>query len=207
MERVYQTIPDAIIVVIITDPGKRAYSWYQHQKAHGDKVASEYSFYDVISSDSKVTASLRSECLDRGRYRHFIDIWESRGDGKIVIVDGEEFKRNPGMVLNSFVQQVDEIKNPMKNPKKHGDLVVENFDFTNVLKFEDGKSMFCISKDFSRKHGLKKRCLGSGKGRKYPPLDDRETEYLQKFYAEKEDNLKLKIYLDEHGVEIPEWLK
>ena len=67
MERVYETIPDAIIVVIITDPGKRAYSWYQHQKAHGDKIAVENSFYDVISSDSGVTSSLRSECLERGR--------------------------------------------------------------------------------------------------------------------------------------------
>lgn len=46
--RAHALLPHAKIVVILISPAKRAYSWYQHTKAHGDLVANNYSFYEVI---------------------------------------------------------------------------------------------------------------------------------------------------------------
>lgn len=45
--RAHALLPHAKIIVIMISPAKRAYSWYQHTKAHGDPVANNYSFYQV----------------------------------------------------------------------------------------------------------------------------------------------------------------
>jgi heparan sulfate N-deacetylase/N-sulfotransferase NDST2 len=46
--RAHQLLPSAKLVVILISPAKRAYSWYQHIRAHGDVIANNYSFYQVI---------------------------------------------------------------------------------------------------------------------------------------------------------------
>lgn len=46
-KRAHSLLPHAKIVSILISPGKRAYSWYQHIKAHGDVTANNYSFYQV----------------------------------------------------------------------------------------------------------------------------------------------------------------
>lgn len=45
--RAHALLPHAKIIVIMISPAKRAYSWYQHTKAHGDPTANNYSFYQV----------------------------------------------------------------------------------------------------------------------------------------------------------------
>lgn len=45
--RAHALLPRAKIVAILISPAKRAYSWYQHTKAHGDLIANNYSFYQV----------------------------------------------------------------------------------------------------------------------------------------------------------------
>merc|ERR1711974_575822 len=120
-----------------------------HQKAHGDKVAVETEFYDVISSDSKVSNNLKAECLERGNYQRFIDIWESHKDGEIIIVDGEEFRENPGLVLNNFVGQV---RNINEVGITNGNSEFHNINFTDILEFGVGKSMYCISKKFAKEY-------------------------------------------------------
>lgn len=45
--RAHQLLPNAKLVVILISPAKRAYSWYQHIRAHGDVIANNYSFYQV----------------------------------------------------------------------------------------------------------------------------------------------------------------
>lgn len=45
--RAHQLLPSAKLVVILISPAKRAYSWYQHIRAHGDVIANNYSFYQV----------------------------------------------------------------------------------------------------------------------------------------------------------------
>lgn len=45
--RAHALLPHAKIITILISPAKRAYSWYQHTKAHGDLIANNYSFYQV----------------------------------------------------------------------------------------------------------------------------------------------------------------
>lgn len=46
-KRSHALLPHAKIVTILISPAKRAYSWYQHQRSHGDVIANNYSFYQV----------------------------------------------------------------------------------------------------------------------------------------------------------------
>lgn len=48
-KRVHTLLPHAKIISILISPAKRAYSWYQHTRAHGDLIANNYSFYQVNS--------------------------------------------------------------------------------------------------------------------------------------------------------------
>merc|ERR1719348_118769 len=43
--RVSKLLPKSRIVCILTSPGERAYSWYQHMRAHNDPTAPTYPFY------------------------------------------------------------------------------------------------------------------------------------------------------------------
>lgn len=45
--RAHALLPHAKIITILISPAKRAYSWYHHQRAHGDLIANNYSFYQV----------------------------------------------------------------------------------------------------------------------------------------------------------------
>lgn len=57
-KRAHTLLPHAKIIVILISPARRAYSWYQHQKAHGDLIANNYSFHQVsITSLSIGTVS------------------------------------------------------------------------------------------------------------------------------------------------------
>lgn len=46
-------------VTILISPARRAYSWYQHTRAHGDQVALNYSFHQVITASDTAPKTLR----------------------------------------------------------------------------------------------------------------------------------------------------
>lgn len=46
-KRVHALLPHVKLVTILISPAKRAYSWYQHTKVHGDVIANNYSFHQV----------------------------------------------------------------------------------------------------------------------------------------------------------------
>lgn len=46
-------------VTILISPARRAYSWYQHTRAHGDQVALNYSFHQVITASDTAPKPLR----------------------------------------------------------------------------------------------------------------------------------------------------
>lgn len=48
-KRVHALLPHAKIITILISPARRAYSWYQHTKAHGDVIANNYNFHQVFS--------------------------------------------------------------------------------------------------------------------------------------------------------------
>ena len=49
--RMASLLPRAVLIIILRDPAERAYSWYQHQKAHGVKEANNFTFLEVLKSD------------------------------------------------------------------------------------------------------------------------------------------------------------
>jgi len=77
-KRAFRLLKNAKLVTILISPAKRAYSWYQHMKAHDDPTALQYSFYQVISAptntSSKALKSLQS------KYGTFLPGWEGKSE-------------------------------------------------------------------------------------------------------------------------------
>ncbi|XP_014676242.1 PREDICTED: bifunctional heparan sulfate N-deacetylase/N-sulfotransferase-like isoform X2 [Priapulus caudatus] len=75
--RAHALLPNAKIITLLLSPSRRAYSWYQHQRAHGDAASLNYSFYDVARanvSSPRALRSLQHRCLNPGLYaRHLGD--------------------------------------------------------------------------------------------------------------------------------------
>ena len=44
-------LPNIQLVSVLLEPGERAYSWYQHQKAHAIDAALQFSFYEILKAD------------------------------------------------------------------------------------------------------------------------------------------------------------
>lgn len=105
-KRVHALLPHAKLITILISPAKRAYSWYQHTKAHGDIIANNYSFHQVITASDtapKPLRDLRNRCLNPGKYAQHLDRWMTYFPPQAVhIIDGEELKSNPVEVMNEL---------------------------------------------------------------------------------------------------------
>ncbi|XP_040098349.1 bifunctional heparan sulfate N-deacetylase/N-sulfotransferase 2 isoform X2 [Oryx dammah] len=99
-------LPRAKIITVLTNPADRAYSWYQHQRAHGDPVALNYTFYQVISASSQAPPALRSlqnRCLVPGYYSTHLQRWLTYyPSGQLLIVDGQELRTNPAASMENI---------------------------------------------------------------------------------------------------------
>src|ERR1700734_691578 len=63
-------LPLFLQVTILISPSKRAYSWYQHMRAHNDPIALNYTFYDILTAGAMSPKPLRDL---RTRYVEQID--------------------------------------------------------------------------------------------------------------------------------------
>ena len=105
--RISTLLPRSIMVAILLEPGQRAYSWYQHQKAHNDPTSLKYTFEQVLTNDKssdKKLNSLRTHCLYPGMYLRHLKNWAQKT--KVIIVDGELLRERPDLALNRFVETV-----------------------------------------------------------------------------------------------------
>ena len=111
--RASSLLPKAKLVAILHDPIKRAYSWYQHMRAHNDPTAINHTFSEVIqatpqSSKDKKLLSLRDHCLSPGRYHIHLSKWlKHYSHRQLYLVDGGELVANPVSVmarLQDFIQ-------------------------------------------------------------------------------------------------------
>lgn len=57
--RAHALLPKAKLITILLSPARRAYSWYQHTRAHGDPIANNYSFHAVITASDTAPKPLR----------------------------------------------------------------------------------------------------------------------------------------------------
>ena len=210
--RAYRLLKHANLIAILISPAKRAYSWYQHMRAHEDEIAMHYSFHEVITATpnnaSKALRSLQSRylsacfsihlrtyliinsdlffrCLEPGKYASHLERWlQHYNTQQLYIVDGEELKSDPVNIMNKL---------------QHFLNIQPIVDYRRLLKFDSKKGFYCPIL-----HG-KTKCLGKGKGRIYPPMETETQKYLQNYYRLYNEHL-LKL-LRRLGYATPEWLK
>ena len=192
-KRIRFLLPDSLIAIILHDPIQRAFSWFQHQRAHHNKIALKYSFIEVLRNETdlldakerNLVSNLRSRCLEPGKYSLHIRMWlkHFRADN-ILFIDGVQIVQNPFQVLT-------DIMNFTK--------IYSTVNFSNYLQFDSSKGFYCpldASGDTM--------CLGPGKGRIYDPLTKEEFDYLKDFYTPY--NKQLKTMLLELNRAIPIWI-
>lgn len=201
--RAFSLLPDARIVILLVDPADRAYSWYQHIKAHGDPVANSMSFEQVIMSSTGDTStttanvarastkviSVRQRCLHPGYYSQHLTNWLNHYPSRqIIIIDGQWFKYNPVLVMNRL-QLLLRVNKPL--------------DYANQLVYNEQKGFYCqrLRRD-SHNDGI--HCLGKSKGRKYAPMSQKVRLYLNRHYLA--HNRQLAQLLSDIGQPLPVWL-
>nr|XP_058908950.1 bifunctional heparan sulfate N-deacetylase/N-sulfotransferase 2 isoform X3 [Kogia breviceps] len=182
-------LPRAKIITVLTNPVDRAYSWYQHQRAHGDPVALNYTFYQVISASSHAPLALRSlqdRCLVPGYYSTHLQRWLTYyPSGQLLIVDGQELRTNPAASMESIQKFLG---------------ITPFLNYTRTLRFDEDKGFWCQGLE-----GGKTRCLGKSKGRKYPDMDTESRLFLTDFF--RNHNLELLKLLSRLGQPVPSWLR
>lgn len=187
--RAHALLPKAKLICILVHPAKRAYSWYQHIKAHKDPIAMNHSFYEVITATSSAPQklqSLRNRCLMPGIYvqhlSRWLDFYPAR---QLFIVDGEKLKNQPAAVMHN-VQRFLHIE--------------PHYEYNDLLRFDPKKGFYCQTMSNN-----KSKCLGRSKGRKYPPMDQKSMAVLQQFYGK--HNVALSHLLEKYKYRIPNWLE
>ena len=124
--RASSLLPKAKLIAILHDPIRRAYSWYQHVRAHNDPTAFKYNFSEVIratpqSSHDRKLLSLRDHCLMPGRYQIHLSKWLKYYSYKqLYLVDGGELVDDPATVM----ERVQEFL-----------LVDKMMNYSNILRF------------------------------------------------------------------------
>ncbi|XP_077202351.1 bifunctional heparan sulfate N-deacetylase/N-sulfotransferase 2 isoform X3 [Paroedura picta] len=182
-------LPRAKIITLLINPADRAYSWYQHQRAHKDPMALNYTFYQVVSAGFQGPPELHnlwSRCLSPGFYATHLERWLAYyPSGQILIVDGQELRHSPASVMENIQRFLG---------------VTPLFNYTQALKFDEAKGFWCQVLD-----GGKTKCLGKSKGRKYPEMDPASRLFLADFY--REHNIELSRLLNKLGQPLPTWLR
>ncbi|KAG9509632.1 Bifunctional heparan sulfate N-deacetylase/N-sulfotransferase, partial [Fragariocoptes setiger] len=210
--RMHSLLPNAKIVIVLISPIRRAYSWYQHARAHKDPAALKYSFYRIITADNEApprVRDLRDRCLTPGHYANHLNNWLSyyRSD-QLIIVDGNWFRDNPAQVLDSLQSSLN---------------IPSILDYTNILTFDKRKGFFCYKTTLSQhsfhadtnmidtvnRHEtndgkVKVNCLGPGKGRVYPNMDSDSEIFLRRYYLP--HNKALLDLLSRLNIDAPLWL-
>ncbi|XP_076074435.1 bifunctional heparan sulfate N-deacetylase/N-sulfotransferase-like [Mytilus galloprovincialis] len=187
--RVHSLLPKIKIICILIDPAKRAYSWYQHMQAHGDHIAGNYTFHEIITapdSAPRKVRELRNRSLIPGIYVQHLQKWlEFFPSRQIFIIDGGRLKSNPVAVMHN-VQRFLHIE--------------PHYDYNDYLRFDSKKGFFCQVSSTN-----KSDCLGRSKGRHYPPMNETSVEFLKQFY--RKNNVALSKLLSKHKYRIPDWLE
>ncbi|XP_007889697.1 bifunctional heparan sulfate N-deacetylase/N-sulfotransferase 4 [Callorhinchus milii] len=182
-------LPKAKIITILINPSDRAYSWYQHQRAHEDHAALKYSFYEVITAGRHAMPELRTlhnRCLVPGWYATHIDRWLAYyPSGQLLIIDGHKLRTDPAAVM-------DEVQKFLG--------VSQYYNYSQALTFDPQKGFWCQLLE-----GGKTKCLGKSKGRKYPAMDMESRTFLSRYY--KDHNIELSKLLYRLGLPLPSWLR
>ncbi|XP_026880418.1 bifunctional heparan sulfate N-deacetylase/N-sulfotransferase 4 [Electrophorus electricus] len=188
-KRAVALLPKAKILTLLINPSDRAYSWYQHQRAHEDRTALRFSFYEVISANHHAPSELRSlqgRCLVPGLYAVHLERWLTYyPPSQLMIIDGQQLRNDPAAVM-------DEVQKFLG--------VSPHFNYSQALTFDPQKGFWCQLLD-----GGRTKCLGKSKGRRYPAMDAESRDFLSRFY--RDHNIELSKLLHRLGQPLPAWLR
>ena len=187
ISRIKALLPRTKIVILIEDPARRAYSWYQHQKAKNNRLAVNSSFYEILTSEDPKYKSLRNRCLHPGQYAQHIDKWLMLYPASSLhFVDSQQLRNDPASVMNDL-QAFAKIEPVV--------------DYNKLLKFDRNKGFYCPVDEYSKRL----HCLGKSKGRKYDEMDEKSKHYLSSYF--RSHNLRLLNVLKHLGAKVPTWLQ
>ncbi|XP_066549040.1 bifunctional heparan sulfate N-deacetylase/N-sulfotransferase 2 [Amia ocellicauda] len=182
-------LPRAKILALLINPADRAYSWYQHQRAHQDPMALNYTFHQVVlaaPSAPPELLALQRRCLAPGTYATHLERWlRHYQPSQLLIVDGTQLRTRPALVMDSVQRFLG---------------VTPLYNYTQALMFDDSKGFWC-----QRLEGGRAKCLGKSKGRKYPDMDPETRSFLTEFY--RDHNMELLKLLNRLGHALPAWLR
>ena len=157
----------------------------KHERVHHNNASNQYSFYEIITANktNESMYSLKQRCLKPGLYYMHLTQWFAEfSKEQIFLIDSELFKQKPYMYLNKL--------QPFFGLKKF-------IDYTHKLILHKNKYCLILGKSV--------RCLGAGKNRNYPKVDENSIKFLEEYY--REPNEKLKDLLLNFGYDLPEWLE
>ncbi|CAE1327480.1 NDST2 [Acanthosepion pharaonis] len=187
--RVAALIPDVKLITILLDPVKRAYSWYQHARAHKNPASLNFTFYEIITAGEgspKIQRELRNRCLNPSIYAQHLERWlDYFPPSQLLILDGQEVKEDPPLVMDKLQKFIE---------------VHPYVDYRRLLRYDSKKKFYCqvLQSDFIK-------CLGPGKGRIYPPMEEAAQKYLKMFF--RRHNVALSKLLMKLNQPAPTWLK
>ncbi|XP_069782688.1 bifunctional heparan sulfate N-deacetylase/N-sulfotransferase 4 isoform X2 [Narcine bancroftii] len=188
-KRAAALLPKVKIITILINPSDRAYSWYQHQRAHEDPVAIRYSFYEVITAGRRVVPELRAlhnRCLVPGWYAAHIERWLTYyPTSQLHIIDGHKLRTDPAAVMDGVQKFLG---------------ISQYYNYSQALTFDPQKGFWCQLLE-----GGKTKCLGKSKGRKYPAMDVESRTFLSRYY--KDHNIELSKLFYRLGLPLPAWLR
>ncbi|XP_064810481.1 bifunctional heparan sulfate N-deacetylase/N-sulfotransferase 1-like isoform X2 [Oncorhynchus masou masou] len=188
-ERAATLLPKAKIITILINPADRAYSWYQHQRAHDDPVALKYSFHDVITATHDSAVKLRvlqNRCLVPGWYAVHMERWLNHyHSSQVLVLDGQQLKTEPASVMDRIQKFLG---------------LVNTVNYHNILAFDPKKGFWCQLLE-----GGKTKCLGKSKGRRYPDMNPESQSFLREHY--RDHNIELSKLLYRMGQPLPSWLR
>ncbi|XP_035263715.1 bifunctional heparan sulfate N-deacetylase/N-sulfotransferase 1a [Anguilla anguilla] len=182
-------LPKAKIITILINPADRAYSWYQHQRAHDDPVALKYTFHEVITAPHDAPVKLRvlqNRCLVPGWYATHLEHWLSHYlPSQLLVLDGQMLRTEPAAVMDK-IQKFLGLANTV--------------NYHKILAFDPKKGFWCQLLE-----GGKTKCLGKSKGRKYPEMDSDSRAFLREHYGD--HNVELSKLLYRMAQPLPGWLR
>ncbi|CAL8367413.1 bifunctional heparan sulfate N-deacetylase/N-sulfotransferase 2 [Gadus morhua] len=188
-KRAAALLPRAKILAVLISPSDRAYSWYQHQRAHRDPAALNNTFHAVVTAGPqgpRDVLALQRRCLRPGTYAAHLERWlQHYQPSQMHMVDGSLLRSNPALVMEAIQRFLG---------------ISPTFNYTQALVFDETKGFWC-----QKTEGGRPKCLGKSKGRKYPEMNAETRAFLAEYY--REHNTELLRLLNRLGQSQPGWLR
>ncbi len=168
LERIYKFNKDIKMILIVTDPVLRLQSDYMHSRVnviskrpgYGRQQEGTHSFQELVFHKGTHTVNRRYKRVKESLYYMAMEAFlKYFKRNKLLILDGERFKRDPLYGLKQCEQFLE----------------IPPYFNENHLFFNATKGFWCL-----RAFG----CMGSNKGRVHPVLSEPALTALYKYYQE-----------------------